>query len=102
MVVMPNPVELLSGEMKSPSDCLAPIVAMRMAAAATVITHAPRLRAPVTCDRTASHYFRTTTLAQAGPQHNAVSASAALIMQEKVYVARRTDTRVFHTAHCED
>jgi len=40
--VMPSPVELLSGEMKSPSDCLVPIVTMRMAAAASVITHALR------------------------------------------------------------
>jgi hypothetical protein len=42
MVVMPSPVELLSGEMKSPSDCLAPIVTMRMAAAASVIVRAFR------------------------------------------------------------
>src|SRR5258708_40372644 len=43
MVVMPSPVELSSGEMKSPNDCLVPIVTMRMAAAASVIAHAPRL-----------------------------------------------------------
>jgi hypothetical protein len=36
---MPSPVDLLSGEMKSPSDCLAPMVTMRTAAAASVITH---------------------------------------------------------------
>src|SRR5450755_4363047 len=42
MVVMPSPVELLSGEMNSPSDCLAPIVTIRIAAAASVITHALR------------------------------------------------------------
>src|ERR1700675_2958125 len=43
MVPMPSPVELLRGEMKSPRDCLAPIVTMRMAAAASVTTHAVRL-----------------------------------------------------------
>jgi hypothetical protein len=48
MVVMPRPVELFSGEMKSPSDCLAPIVTMRMAAAASIITHALR-SLPVGC-----------------------------------------------------
>ena len=44
MVTMPSPVELLSGDTKSPSDCRAPIVTMRIAAAARVTTHA--LRSP--------------------------------------------------------
>ena len=39
MVAMPSPVALLSGETKSPSDCRAPIVTMRIAAAASVTTH---------------------------------------------------------------
>src|SRR6267143_996846 len=56
MVVMPSPVELLSGEMKSPSDCLTPIVTMRMAAAASVITHALRcLPGGMSC----RHFFLT-------------------------------------------
>src|SRR5439155_25541460 len=42
MVVIPSPVELLSGETNSPSDCRAPIVTMRIAAAASVTTHALR------------------------------------------------------------
>jgi hypothetical protein len=33
MATMPNPVAVLSGEMNSPSDCRAPIVIVRMAAA---------------------------------------------------------------------
>ena len=40
MVVMPRPVELLSGETNSPSDCRAPIVTIRIAAAAIVTIHA--------------------------------------------------------------
>ena len=42
MVVVPSPVEPLSGEMNSPNDCLAPMVTIRMAAAASVITHVLR------------------------------------------------------------
>ena len=38
MVAMPSPVEVLSGETNRPSDCRAPIVTMRMAAAANVTT----------------------------------------------------------------
>src|ERR1700685_791512 len=44
MVAMSRPVDPLSGAMKSPIDCRAPIVTMRMAAAARVTPHA--LRAP--------------------------------------------------------
>src|SRR5438094_2789681 len=40
IIVMPRPVELLRGETKSPSDCRAPIVTIRIAAAAIVTTHA--------------------------------------------------------------
>ena len=46
--------------MKSPSDCLAPIVTMRMAAAASVITHAVRsLLGGMSCrqERCGAPYF---------------------------------------------
>src|SRR5450631_98532 len=42
IIVMPRPVELLSGETKSPIDCRAPIVTMRIAAAAMVTMNALR------------------------------------------------------------
>src|SRR4029079_9773570 len=37
-----SPVKLSGGERNSPSDCRAPIVTIRMAAAASVIVHAVR------------------------------------------------------------
>src|SRR5271163_2215381 len=42
MAPTPSPVVLFRGDMKSPSDCRAPIVTMRMAAAASVTTQALR------------------------------------------------------------
>src|SRR5258708_30366774 len=77
MVVMPSPVELSSGEMKSPNDCLGPIVTMRVAAAASVIAHPPRLL-PVGISSALLPQFLLARRNDAGGRHDRLSTSAGL------------------------
>ena len=87
-MVMPRPVELLSGDTNRPSDCRAPMVTIRIAAAAKVTIQTPRVPGVAFVVVVIVGHYMTDAPASLG------RADDDVLQQGAYFVARRTQAGI--------